>query len=78
MRALASGHQMKTKDFQIFVEQLGDLSESQQQVVVAALPGWRRCFSVIIVPRGVTMSQKSYRMQSDQSVRQVLRWDIQI
>jgi hypothetical protein len=30
---------MKTKDFQIFVEQLGDLSESQQQAVVAALPG---------------------------------------
>ena len=30
---------MKTKDFQAFVEQLGDLSESQRQVVVAALKG---------------------------------------
>jgi len=30
---------MKTKDFQIYVEQLGDLSESQQQIVVAALLG---------------------------------------
>jgi transposase-like protein len=30
---------MKTQDFQAFVEQLGDLSESQQQVVVAALRG---------------------------------------
>ena len=30
---------MKTKDFQVFVEQLGDLSESQRQVVVAALKG---------------------------------------
>ena len=39
VRALASGHQMKTKDFQIFVEQLGDLSESQQQVVAADAVG---------------------------------------
>jgi len=30
---------MQTKDFQAFVEQLGDLSESQRQVVVAALKG---------------------------------------
>jgi transposase-like protein len=30
---------MKTRDFQALVEQLGDLSESQQQVVVAALRG---------------------------------------
>jgi transposase-like protein len=30
---------MKTGDFQALVEQLGDLSESQQQVVVAALRG---------------------------------------
>ena len=30
---------MKTKDFQALVEQLGDLSESQRQVVVAALKG---------------------------------------
>jgi transposase-like protein len=30
---------MKTRDFQTLVEQLGDLSESQQQVVVAALRG---------------------------------------
>jgi transposase-like protein len=37
--ASAGGDQMKTKDFQVFVEQLGDLSESQQQVVVAALKG---------------------------------------
>jgi hypothetical protein len=69
---------MKTKDFQIFLEQLGGLSESPQQVVVAALPGWRLSFSVIIVPHGVTMSQKSYLTQSDQSVRQVPKWDIQI
>ena len=39
MRASAGGNLMKTKDFQAFVEQLGDLSESQQQVVVAALKG---------------------------------------
>ena len=30
---------MKTKEFQEFVEQLGDLSESQRQVVIAALKG---------------------------------------
>ena len=39
MRAWAGGDLMKTKDFQVFVEQLGDLSESQRQVVVAALKG---------------------------------------
>ena len=39
MRAWADGDLMKTKDFQAFVEQLGDLSESQRQVVVAALKG---------------------------------------
>lgn len=39
MRASAGGDLMKTKDFQAFVEQLGDLSESQRQVVVAALKG---------------------------------------
>ena len=39
MRASAGEGLMKTPDFQAFVEQLGDLSEGQRQIVVAALKG---------------------------------------
>ena len=39
MRALTGGGSMKAQEFQAFVEQLGDLSESQRQVVTAALKG---------------------------------------